>query len=1055
MFHGGCYSKRMKPSFALTLSFEGIDLLHRAPDGWRAVGSVPFESEDLGAALSNLREQALTLSPDGVTSKLILPEDQIKYVTVPVNGTAMDGFESLAHRALEGATPYELDDLAIDWRQNGADLEIAAVARETLAEAEAFAHEHQFNPVSFVGQPEGGFPGEPFFGGTHAATELFGGPVQPDEDAVAVVGPAKFPAPEPIPEPEPVTAPLVETVSAPVVEEAVEPVAPPAPEPTPEPAPASVAAAEPAPVTPEPVAAPVVETIAAPVVAAPEASSEPAPVAPKSVDYEQMALDIENELGPAAELTPEELELIEAAEKRGNVEAAPDPVEAALKADLPDLKLDQPPAPAPVAPPAEPDLPPLFTHQATPEGEPAPSAPQEEDTPAPAEGGFSFSSVRARRSNDAEDLPPSAAPALDGASRAGAFESVRKLTLRPDKKAQPDAKAPNKKTPAKTEPPIAAPSKKDQALPDDPAIATPQVDVNAPVVPLGEGDLTIAAANEAEAEAAMREAAASSLTAEAPLDDIVTAPDVAAPATAPTGKSKPSKATKKQAAKREKQRMTVFGARPAEEEVVVGGKPKFLGLILTALLLLFLVGMAAWASLGEDGLANLFRAAPETTEEVLQAEAEPAPVIEAPEPVTLAAVPTVTEGTDNTVAEVTPAENALTDVDLPAVEGTAVEAAPETAEIASLPTELQFEPEAPATETPDATSRAPTLDPVLNPDLDAELEAEPEVAQLPQLSRDQQMTTAERYAASGIWQDAPAQPDVPEGAQLDDFYIASIDPKVPSFDAVALPDARRVQSDTTPPAQNVPAAAGTEFAFDQRGLVTATPEGAMTPDGILVFKGRPPVRPSAFPARAIVAPDGISEEELLQRAKIRPRARPADLIESNERSVLGGRTRTELAALRPKARPELTADEQDQNRLALLNSASAPLVDLSGETRNAINGAVAQSVLKPRARPADLNTNVTEEVQVASARVQPQLPTSASVARQATAKNQLNLRKVNLIGVFGQSSDRKALVRLSSGRYKKVGVGDRIDGGRVASISKTELRYTKSGRTITLKMPRG
>lgn len=1050
MFHGGCYSKRMKPSFALTLSFEGIDLLHRAPDGWRAVGSVPFESEDLGAALSNLREQALTLSPDGVTSKLILPEDQIKYVTVPVNGTAMDGFESLAHRALEGATPYELDDLAIDWRQNGADLEIAAVARETLAEAEAFAHEHQFNPVSFVGQPEGGFPGEPFFGGTHAATELFGGPVQPDEDAVAVVGPAKFPAPPPTPEPEPVAAPVVETVTAPVVEQVVEQVAPPATEP----APAPVAAAEPAPVAPEPVAAPVVETIAAPDVPAPS----PAPAAPKSVDYEQMALDIENELGPAAELTPEELELIEAAEKRGNVEVSPDPAEAVLKTDLPDLKLDQ--AAAPAAPPAEPDLPPLFTHQTPPEGAAAPTdaaaqAPAQKAT-APSEGGFSFSSVRARRGSDADAVPPSAAPALDGASRAGAFESVRKLTLRPDKKAQLEAKAP-----AKIEPSIAAPMPGDPALPGEPALATPQVDVNAPEVPLGAGDMTIAAANEAEAEAAMREAAASSLTAEAPVADIVTASSVPVPGAAAEGKSKPSKATKKQAAKREKQRMTVFGARPAEEEVVVGGKPKFLGLILTALLLLFLVAMAAWASLGEEGLANLFRATPETTEEVLQAEADPAPVIEAPEPVALTAVPTAPDGAPDTPTAAAQVENALADVDLPAVEGTAVEAAPDTAEIASLPTELQFEPEAPAgltpeTDlTPETTSRAPTLDPVLNPDLDVELEAEPDVTPPAALTPEQQMTTAERYAASGIWQDAPAQPGMPEGAQLDDFYIASIDPKVPSFDAVALPDARRVQSDTTPPAQNVPAAAGTEFAFDQRGLVTATPDGAMTPDGILVYKGRPDVRPSQFPARAIVTPDGISEEELQRRAKIRPRARPDDLIESNERSVLGGRTRSELATLRPKARPNITAAEREANRLALLNSASAPLVDLSGETRNAINEAVAQSVLKPRARPANLNTNITQDVQTASARVQPQLPTSASVARQATVKNQLNLRKVNLIGVFGQSSDRQALVRLASGRYKKVGVGDRIDGGRVASISKTELRYTKSGRTITLKMPRG
>ena len=74
---------------------------------------------------------------------------------------------------------------------------------------------------------------------------------------------------------------------------------------------------------------------------------------------------------------------------------------------------------------------------------------------------------------------------------------------------------------------------------------------------------------------------------------------------------------------------------------------------------------------------------------------------------------------------------------------------------------------------------------------------------------------------------------------------------------------------------------------------------------------------------------------------------------------------------------------------------------------------------------------------------------------QATVKNALNLRQVNLIGVYGKPSDRRALVRLSTGRYKKVKIGDRIDGGKVAAISDTELRYVKNGRNVVLKMPRG
>ncbi|MEC8194891.1 MAG: hypothetical protein VX228_00910 [Pseudomonadota bacterium] len=1070
----------MKPSFALSLSFEGIDLLHRADDGWRAVGRVAFEDEDLGAALTGLREQALLLSPEGITSKLILPEDQIKYVSVPVGKAPAAEHESLAHAAIEGTTPYALTDLAIDWQLNGPVLEVAAVARETLAEAEAFAHEHQFNPVSFVAQPAGAYPGEPFFGGTHAATELFGGRVEPDEDAVAVIGPAKFPAPpapepevsEPVPEPEVIAAPALETIAPPAIDAAPAEVALEAPQPMVTPAPV---AEQPAPPIPEPTPAPAPEPIEAITAPAVEVIDQP-------VDYAQMAASIEDELSPAIPLTPEELELIEAAEARGNVEGPEDTAE--IPRDLEELQHDLFAAPQAeaAAEPALPDpedilavdaaatadetvedptaaLPPMFGSSRakaaqieTPAGEATAKA--------EANSALSFASVRARRGATDEDTGK-AAPRLDGASRTSPeVNGVRKLTLRPDKAAA---------TPAETA--------TDEAGTGAPAL---DVDVNAPTVPPISDEAAPAVNGAApsgddiseDAEAQLLVAAAS-LTPTiveteippAPVEADVPEAEVEVPA---PGKAPSRRAKRQQEARKEKQQMTVFGARKSEQEFVVGGKPRFLGLILTALLLLFLVGMAAWASLGEEGIAGLFRSSdPATTAEVLQAEAEQeaAPA----EDLAAATAPETTPApaADQPVATLAPqeAETPLAEVDLPAVEGTAVEAAPDTSEVASLSPELQYEPEAPA--TPDAATSALTDPALVEGDealtaLDPELQAEPEItetAPAPELS------TAERYAVSGVWQDAPSQPSAPATAGLDDLYVASIDPAVPSFDAVALPDEARVQSDTTPPQQNSPAAAGTEFTFDQRGLVTASPEGTLTPDGILIFSGRPPVLPNSFPARTVVAPEGISEAELLRRSKIRPKARPEDLIESNERSVLGGRTRTELAQLRPKARPDnlrtaANSNTDDGDRLALLNSASAPLVDLSGETRDAINEAVAQSVgatsLRPMARPSNLNTSNTESVQVAAAvRVQPQLPTSASVARQATVKNQLNLKKINLIGVSGQPSNRSALVRLASGRYKKVNVGDRLDGGRVASISEGELRYTKSGRTITLKMPRG
>jgi hypothetical protein len=36
-----------------------------------------------------------------------------------------------------------------------------------------------------------------------------------------------------------------------------------------------------------------------------------------------------------------------------------------------------------------------------------------------------------------------------------------------------------------------------------------------------------------------------------------------------------------------------------------------------------------------------------------------------------------------------------------------------------------------------------------------------------------------------------------------------------------------------------------------------------------------------------------------------------------------------------------------------------------------------------------------------------------------------------------------------------VTVGDAIDGGKVAAIGESELRYIKGGKNITLKVPKG
>jgi len=84
----------------------------------------------------------------------------------------------------------------------------------------------------------------------------------------------------------------------------------------------------------------------------------------------------------------------------------------------------------------------------------------------------------------------------------------------------------------------------------------------------------------------------------------------------------------------------------------------------------------------------------------------------------------------------------------------------------------------------------------------------------------------------------------------------------------------------------------------------------------------------------------------------------------------------------------------------------------------------------------------------------PSIPTKASVAKQATYKNAINLGKINLIGTYGTSSGRYALIRQANGKYKKVEVGDKIDGGEVKAITETEVRYQKGGKLVSLAMPK-
>ncbi|WP_415921010.1 hypothetical protein [Tateyamaria sp. SN6-1] len=814
----------MKPNFALSLSFEGIRLLHRAAGGWRRVGEVPVTSEDLPNALSDLRAAAAALDDGPLRTKLIIPDDQIKYLSVETPGADPNARRDAARTALDGATPYAVDALVFDICADGDTTHVAAVARETLAEAEAFASEHQFHPVCFVAAPDDQpFMGEPWFGTAAHARALLapGEEVEADGVRVVIIGDA-------------------ETETA--------------------------------------------QTDDAALVAAPE------PVAEEETD--------------APDTTPLAVE---------DVAAKPVVEDPAPKRVAEDT------APAPDTPPA-----PRFT---------------------PVDDG-----------KDVEDEGDQAspAPALGFASRRAATAPPTPISLGGvTRSASPDATTP--------------PSFSARA---------PEA---APLAPPPAAAISLRAAPEvAEAPAP-----------KAPRGGFLSRRKAVQPA--------PASVT----AQAEAQRMTIFGARDPGQ---IGGKPRYLGLILTAILLVFMAGVAALASVYlDDRIASWFQ-----------------------RDRTLAStVP------DDALADDVGATTALSD-DAPGDDGVAV---------ASLNEDL-----ADGLSEEDAAVLDALRDPLPAPQAPEELDA---------------AALEARYAVTGIWPKAPDLPDAPPLIPLEDFYLTSIDPVSPALDAVALPRGETFQTDDQLPDVSNPAAPGTNFARDDNGFIIPTPDGTLSPDGYTVFLGAPPQKPPQTPDRSAEDPAIVDRQSLL--AAVRPQARPGDLVEQNERATLGGLLRSELATYRPQLRPpapqelipEAVPEEETEEAPVV---AALPPVDpvLRPQTRprnfNRIVTRTQRQQQQNRGSTVDTNTRVAS---VAPRTVTPAIPSSASATREATVRNAINLRRVNLIGVYGTPSDRRALVRLGNGRYQKVQVGDRFDGGRVSAIGDSELRYVKGGRNVVLKMPSG
>jgi hypothetical protein len=989
----------MKPNFALSLSFEGIKLLHRAAGGWREVGEVPVASDDLAGELAMLRKTAAGLAPEGVRTKLLIPAGQIKYLTIETPGLSEDARRKAAEDALDNATPYAVSDLAYDISVDGAQTHVAAVARETLAEAEAFAREHRFHPVSFVAVPDDApYLGEPFFGMTQAAPGLLepGEEVEPDGIAVVIVGAVT---------PEPVAV-------------------------TPEPA---AVAPEPVPVTPEPAKEP-----------EPAAQPEPLMITTDDAPTEVSAAPQQHELPdvPTAALA-------EKADTTLNIEPDPAPQAAAET----NTKAENEPQPKPAQDALQPK-----------EAVPGPQEPAAPDVPAdiPAVAATKDDLIGPAVKPTAEkqaDKVTDAAPALRASQPEQTAPSPAPQTPTPQIAPPPEQSAKVAPLPALPTAPVSETVAADtgRAKLAATGFSTRRGGITSPPRPLGG----------AQRAAVPPPPDSSSLTQRAPVpDEPIAAQTIVAPlAPAPSAPAKagflsrrkpaaaapaPAKVRVARAAPSgtEAERMTVFGAR-AEQ---VGGKPRFLGLVMTVILLVFLAGVAAWAAVFlDDGIAGLL-------------------------------------GKDTTRTTASAPENQIDPEIIRTPDGaTAQDAAPaDSVQIAAL-------------------------DPVLSAEDTAILDAIQNQPSEPDTAVMTEADAAARYAVTGIWPLAPdTQLELPE-TTAEPVYQSGIDPVSSTSDAVALTAPGSFDTDIELAALVSPPPFGQVAETGSDGLIVPTEDGVVTPGGFTVFSVAPPLKPPTTLARLAAQPTVTAPEAVSPLAGQRPQNRPIGLSERTERAQLGGVSRVELAAFRPSLRPsslqeqaraqeeaaseaataaqQAEAASEEERAAAAAQAATAAATAALVVPRPTVGTTVAPAVIeatrlataqsaRPDTRPRNFDRIVRraaptpgpreeaapeeeveeQETRIAAASVAPRsvspgLPSSASVARSATVANAINLRKVNLIGVYGKPSSRRALVRLSNGRYQKVSVGDRIDGGRVAAIGNSELRYTKGGRNVVLSMP--
>ena len=198
----------------------------------------------------------------------------------------------------------------------------------------------------------------------------------------------------------------------------------------------------------------------------------------------------------------------------------------------------------------------------------------------------------------------------------------------------------------------------------------------------------------------------------------------------------------------------------------------------------------------------------------------------------------------------------------------------------------------------------------------------------------------------------------------------------------------------------------------------------------------------------------------IKRPVFRDGARDLPTIFATTRPVLrdGGRDKpSEVAAQ--------TADSDTQESTdALIRNAILERLEAEVEPQTRI-------ISRPARRPTlDLPTQITDTQTVlvrplrrpnqtqSSPRVAalPATPIPTESLRSnalATVQTDLDLGKINLIGIHGQTDFLRALVRLPNGELRNLYVGSSVEGGKVVEITNSSMTYIKDNERLRLTLP--